>query len=136
MGENGSAIREARQAVRLLGQTTPHAVAVRCVLWREKGNYCWHANLDRVCGRDETGTLYIGCAAPLRSRLGQLIRSLVNPHNEEHPVGFIRRHELLSERFPLDRLAVRWLYVDYHEGAKQILINRYLRSFGELTERP
>ncbi len=77
------------------------------------------ATIDRICGRDETGTLYVGCEGKnfaVRSRLSKLVRSLREPRrgsafNSEHNAGlFLRRNWLLSSRFPPSKLAIAWCY--------------------------
>ena len=96
------------------------------------------AKIDRVCGADETGTLYIGRAndqRALQTRLGNLFRTLKArkgfAYSGHSAADFLRHHPLLSARFPLDCLAVSWSY-DYHDVmAEQILFGRYVRSFGE-----
>jgi hypothetical protein len=96
------------------------------------------AKIDRVCGSDETGTLYIGRASSQRSlqlRLGTLFRTLNARkgivYSGHSAAEFLRHHPLLSARFPLDRVAVTWSYDYYDTMAEQILFARYVRSFGE-----
>jgi hypothetical protein len=96
------------------------------------------AKIDRVCGTDETGTLYIGRAydqRALQTRLGNLFRTLRArkgfAYSGHSAAEFLRHHPQLSARFPLDSLAVSWSY-DYNDAmAEQILFGRYVRSFGE-----
>ncbi len=59
---------------RLIGLTAEHDVTAL-------------ASIDRISGRDQTGTLYIGSAGNLLGRLGRLVRSLrerSQPKNSEH----------------------------------------------------
>jgi hypothetical protein len=96
--------------------------------------------INRVCGRDETGTLYIGVAArTLRLRLQQLMRSLRRPPafrfrlKPEHHVGdMIRSNRLLEKMLPRECLAVTWAYEKRPWTAEEELISQYLASFGEL----
>jgi hypothetical protein len=104
------------------------------------------AILDRICGPDQTGTLYIGCEGKNfadRSRLSKLVRSLGEPrstrdgghiYNEEHNAGSrLRRHPVLSRRFPISKLALTWCYTDSKECylSERALLDAYFRSFGD-----
>jgi hypothetical protein len=93
--------------------------------------------LDRIAGRDVTGTLYVGCAVSVRFRLQQLIRSLREPGKRrnliEHGTGLqIRRNPLLRALFPRECLAVDWAYTAYPEIFEKNLLGHYERCFGEL----
>ncbi len=96
--------------------------------------------INRVCGCDETGTLYIGVAArTLRLRLQQLMRSLRPPaafrfrRKPEHHVGDrIRSNRLLEKMLPRECLAVTWAYEKRPWTAEEELLSQYLASFGEL----
>jgi hypothetical protein len=97
------------------------------------------ALLDRICGSDKTGTLYVGCAGShgtLQSRLGSLLRTLRArkgfAYSGHKAADFLRSHPLLSKRFPLDNLAVTWSYDPHQILAEQIRLSRYVRSFGEV----
>jgi hypothetical protein len=95
------------------------------------------AILERVCGRDYSGTLYIGCADLIGYRLSQLVRSLREPrgcvYNTEHNAGaLLRRNSLLSMRFPTSRLAVAWSYHSDYLISEESLLATYAKSFGEL----
>jgi len=98
------------------------------------------AVIDRICGRDETGTLYIGAEGKnfaVRSRLTKLVRSLKEPRsgnvfNSEHHVGlFLRRNSLLNERFPRSKLGIEWCYDPDPYIAEGNLLVSYISSFGE-----
>jgi hypothetical protein len=97
--------------------------------------------LERMCDRDRTGTLYIGKEGKTfsdRSRLSKLIRSLRPPrhggvYNDEHKAGYrLRRHPILSQRFPESKLAVAWCYSDDPPKAESTLLDAYFASFGDL----
>jgi hypothetical protein len=102
------------------------------------------ASLDRICGNDRTGTLYIGCEGKnfaVRSRLSKLVRSLREPrgrgrgvhiYNEEHNAGSrLRRHPILSQRFPVSKLAITWCYSAECYLAERALLDAYFASFGD-----
>jgi hypothetical protein len=99
------------------------------------------AALDRLCARDTTGTLYIGAEGKTfadRSRLTKLVRSLQPPrsgrvYNDEHKAGRrLRSHPQLSERFPVQKLALTWSYCSTPEFAESALFETYFSSFGDL----
>jgi hypothetical protein len=96
------------------------------------------ATFDRICGRDQTGTLYIGCAgrrSTLPTRLQQLVRTLSDRgrrrNNSEHSAGDLLLHKLLSQQFPPNNLAVSWSYHTDAFIAENDLLRSYIRSFGE-----
>jgi hypothetical protein len=101
------------------------------------------ASLNRICGSDQTGTLYIGREGKnfaVRSRLSKLVRSLQEPrrrgegcsYNEEHHAGYrLRRHFSLSRRFPISHLAITWCYSRQSALAERILLDAYFREFGD-----
>jgi hypothetical protein len=70
------------------------------------------AAINRVCGVDLTGTLYIGHATSLRARLTAK----------------------LKKRFPPQRLAITWQRIDIlqRRNREMRLLQNYLRRFGEL----
>jgi hypothetical protein len=98
------------------------------------------AILDRLCGQDETGTLYIGMEGQnlaVQSRLQKLIRSVREPngnqYNREHIGDRLRSHPWLSQRFPESKLAVAWSYTVYRHAyvTEQNLRKNYFESFGD-----
>jgi hypothetical protein len=98
------------------------------------------AVIDRICGRDETGTLYIGCEGKnfaVQSRPSKLVRSLRAPrhgnvfNNEHHAGHFLRRNFLLTSRFPPSKLAVAWCYDPNPYLAEGNLLVSYMESLGE-----
>ncbi len=90
------------------------------------------ATLQRVCGSDLSGTVYIGSTGNLRPRVG----ALVMQHDRERFRG--GGHKPLPARlaadFPPDRLALRWRYlpqdVDRYAEERR-LITAYTDTFGE-----
>jgi hypothetical protein len=102
------------------------------------------ATLQRMCGTDSTGTLYIGMEGRTfsdRSRLTKLVRSLRPPrghgrgvfiHNREHHAGYrLRRHQILSQKFPPEKLALTWCYSNQPALAEAALLDIYFDSFGD-----
>lgn len=96
------------------------------------------AVLDRLCAKDETGTLYIGAEGKTfadRSRLTKLVRSLRERgrvYNSEHLAGHrLRTHPHLSARFPPNRVALSWCYCDTSKSAERALFEVYFSSFGD-----
>lgn len=99
------------------------------------------ATLPRLCGSDRTGTLYIGMEGKTfsdRSRLTKLVRSL-RPrrhgglvYNEEHQAGYrLRRHPVLSRKFPEENLAITWCHTNQPTQAESFLLDTYFASFGD-----
>lgn len=90
--------------------------------------------IDRVCGTDKTGTLYIG-AGNLRSRIGAFVGANGPRNNDQtKPAGHTLMTPTLRKRFPLQKLAVMWLKTDSEPAAKSLeedLIQDYQRKFGE-----
>ena len=86
--------------------------------------------LNRVCGTDETGTLYIGESdRPLLNRLG----SLVKTHHPDYTSKPHRRLSIpLAKRFPADRLAITWEYTEVPRQREAELLMAYEDQFGEL----
>ena len=68
-------------------------------------------SIDRCCGKDTSGTLYLGCAGTKRnwSNLRTRIRSIVN--GEHHAITNVHCNETVRKAFPRDRLAVHWAYM-------------------------
>ena len=100
--------------------------------------------IDRACGKDPTGTLYIGSAgtgARNWSILRTRIRSIVN--GQHNALCNWQVHEFVREAFPWHSLAVEWAFtgkrVDYNgdtireaRRAERWFLNSYNDSFGEL----
>jgi hypothetical protein len=94
------------------------------------------ASLDRICGCDRTGTLYIGCFEN-GYRISQLVRSLrpsgrrrYSRSSDEHTAGQ-RLRGRLSERFPSSHLAINWCHTAEYKLAEALLLDAYEESFGE-----
>ena len=60
---------------------------------------------NRLCGNDETGTLYVGQSAYLHGRVSLLVRST----DPSSPIQAYRKlPEVLVKMFPIATLAVTW----------------------------
>lgn len=90
------------------------------------------AMLQRVCGPDLLGTIYIGSAGNLRPRVGALV--MQHDHERFRGGGHKPLPARLAADFPPNRLAVRWRYlpqdVDRYAEERR-LITAYTDSFGE-----
>jgi hypothetical protein len=95
------------------------------------------ATIRRVCGDDCTGTLYIGMGGDkrgdrdgtLRDRVGNLVAHhcpeyKIRPHKDLSP--------LLAKAFPVDRLAMTWLFSDNPRSREKQTLQAYYDKFGEL----
>jgi hypothetical protein len=88
------------------------------------------AILNRICGQDTTGTLYIGCATSLSYRLNQLRRSLLSNEDSHSAVRMLNRIPLLD--LPRKRLAVALRSTArYPEFVEKCLIEAYINSYGD-----
>ncbi len=80
--------------------------------------------LNRVCGQDTTGTLYIGETGKLSSRLNQL---RLSTHGA---ISMLRQIPILD--FPLNKLGVALLFTGRDTpGVERDLIHAYMNSFGD-----
>ena len=91
------------------------------------------ALLNRACGQDEFGTLYIGAATrSLQSRLAQLVAQHLPPPSKGR--GHVAMPMALARTFPASRLAVCWSYVGHDVDAfatERTLLVAYRDVFGE-----
>jgi hypothetical protein len=103
----------------------------RLVGLASEGDLTKPASLDRVCGKDTTGTLYIGHAKSLHSRLNQLRRSS-SGHQSSHNAGR-PMNRTLRARFPSNKLAVAILSTGAttFRMIERDLIQAYMNSFGD-----
>jgi hypothetical protein len=98
--------------------------------------------IDRFCGKDPTGTLYLGRAGSergwsiLRTRIQEIARQT------HHATSGWSHSDLLRQKFPWESLAIQWAYTetrlnyrgDTVPGAKMAeswLLGCYNDSFGE-----
>lgn len=86
----------------------------------------------RLCGDDESGTLYIGQSSYLHGRVSLLVRST----NPASPVQAYRKlPEILMRTFPVECLAVTWQRsgnTDLARSKEGNLLRNYVATFGEL----
>jgi hypothetical protein len=104
----------------------------RLIALASEGDPTKPAVLNRVCGQDLTGTLYIGEAKSLSNRLNQLRRSARShrPESSHGAIGMLRQIPILD--FPLNKLGVALLFTIQHtEMVERHLIHAYMNSFGD-----
>jgi hypothetical protein len=95
-----------------------------------EGDLTRPAVLNRVCGQDATGTLYIGYAISLSHRLNQLRRSLLSREDSHSAVRMMNRIPLL--KFPPNKLAIALRSTGrYPRFVERCLIEAYINSFGD-----
>ena len=87
-------------------------------------------SLNRVCGTDGTGTIYIGQGSVLQNRVAQLVMQ----HRPDNAYkGHIPLSSKMAELFGEDRLGVCW---EFSSEAPEIrewnLLKAYVDEFGEL----
>jgi hypothetical protein len=88
------------------------------------------APLNRVCGIDPTGTLYIGKTTSLRKRLRTLV--LTNDPNIPFGGGHAFMSAKPQRRFPFQLRAVTWQRTSEVWNAEKKLFENYTTRFGEL----
>jgi hypothetical protein len=91
------------------------------------------ATLNRVCGQDSTGTLYIGEAGNLATRMNQMRRT-AKPRRSESSHGALSMLRRIS-RFdlPREKLGVAFMYTGRHtDSVERDLLHAYINSFGEM----
>jgi hypothetical protein len=99
--------------------------------------------IDRCCGTDHTGTLYVGCAAS-RGRNWSILRTRIQSilNGAHHAMAKWSFSDLLRQKFPRESLAIEWAYtgmrVDYTGKsvpnvllAEGWLLSSYNDSYGE-----
>ena len=90
----------------------------------EEGDATKPATLNRACGQDPTGTLYIGKSGTINVRLNQMRKSR---HNA---IDRLRCAHLLN--FPIEKLAVGFLFTGRSIGLiESYLVQAYMNSFGD-----
>jgi len=124
------------QMHRLTGGYFPAKHYARCGVYRlvalaSEGDLT-PAILNRVCGHDTSGTLYIGEANDLSQRLNQLRRSarLHRSEGSHRAVSMLRQIRRFD--YPPERLGVALLYTGSStRGVERDLIHAYMNSFGD-----
>ncbi len=91
------------------------------------------ASICRVCGKDASGTLYIGKANSIAGRVNALRRTLRQSEytDRSHGAGRLLLDTRLRELFPANTLATKWALIDEPGKAENDLLNAYVREFGE-----
>jgi hypothetical protein len=90
------------------------------------------ATINRACGQDTTGTLYIGKGRPLSSRLDALRRSLRHGSFDHGAPETLRYYLRLNQTFPPDQLAIAVFPCSNCEYVECDLLDVYINSFGEI----
>jgi len=72
--------------------------------------FALNKSIDRSCGKDDSGTLYLGCAGTKRnwSNLRTRIDELVS--GKHNAIRNVECNEIVQQLFPRDYLAVHWAY--------------------------
>lgn len=103
---------------RLIGLADPESLSPRTIA--------------RVCGTDETGTIYIGSSLKLGGRVAKLIMQHTESYRTKQHKALPR---VLAQRFPPRQLAFSWCFVDKDDAARikeSTLLASYEEIFGEL----
>jgi hypothetical protein len=104
-----------------------------------------NTTIDRCCGKDPTGTLYIGRAGSDRgwSILRNRLMSIVRPRGGHHATDKWSFSDAMMQKFPWTSLAVEWAYTGKRANykgepvaeailAERLLLQCYVDSYGEL----
>jgi hypothetical protein len=103
----------------------------RLIALASEGNSTRPVTLNRVCGQDTTGTLYIGEAGKLSQRLNQLRRSAGRRREGSHgAISMLRQIGRLD--YPPEKLGIALLFTGRAaRGVERDLIRAYMNSFGD-----
>ena len=103
----------------------------RLIALAPAGDSIGPAILNRVCGQDATGTLYIGEAGTLSARLNQVRRSF-RRERSHGAINMLRKIPVLN--YPPNRLAVALCFTSAQSRklVEEHLIYAYINSFGEM----
>ena len=86
--------------------------------------------ISRVCGVDDTGTLYVGASkGSLAVRVSDLIKTYHRDYKSSPHRELPKR---LADRFPDDKLAISWELTNEPWVREAKLLTAYENSFGEL----
>ena len=91
------------------------------------------ATLNWICGQDPTGTLYIGEASNLATRLNQMRRTARARRSERShsAISMLRRIRRLD--YPPEKLGVAVMFTGRStRGVERDLLSAYINSFGEM----
>jgi len=90
------------------------------------------AMLNRVCGQDRTGTLYIGEASNLSQRLNQLRRSARTHRSEGSHQTMSMLRQIPRLNYPPEQLGIALMFTGRHtRGGERDLVRAYMNSFGD-----
>ena len=89
------------------------------------------ATLNRLCGQDPSGTLYIGEAVDLSRRLNQLRRTAENHRERSHGAAIMLR-QITGLDYPPARLGVAVLFTGSRtREIERDLLWAYINTFGD-----
>jgi hypothetical protein len=105
--------------------------------------FCATASIERCCGRDENGTLYIGMAGAGKKKLSILrdrIKAIARGNHQAFNLWHVNK--MVRQKFPWDILAVQWAFTrdrTNHKGeqvqaaiiAEGFLLGTYNDSYRE-----
>jgi hypothetical protein len=96
-----------------------------------EGDISRPATLNRVCGQDESGTLYIGESNDLGRRLNELRRSAGRRREGSHgAIAMLRR--ITSLNYPVAKLGLAVLFTGLRTKAiERDLLWAYMNTFGD-----
>ena len=84
--------------------------------------------LCRVCGTDETGTIYIGASGNVAFRLGDLLKEHSDQYQSNSHIPLSAR---LAEKFGPAQLAFCWQFTDDPWRRENEIVSAYEAVFGE-----
>jgi hypothetical protein len=109
-----------------------HCGVYRLIGLAAEGDLKRPATLNRVCGQDTTGTLYIGESGSLNTRLNQLRRTLKSREASHNAISMLRSIPLLKLKFSPNKLAIALLFTGRNTRfVESNLIEAYMNSFGD-----
>jgi hypothetical protein len=110
---------------------TDFAGVYRLIALASKGDLSKPAILNRACGQDTSGTLYIGEASNLSRRLNQLRRSAGHRRERSHgAIGMLRLIARLD--YPAEKLGIALMFTGRDTRAvERDLLHAYINSFGD-----
>jgi hypothetical protein len=92
-----------------------------------------HTIIDRFCGKDPTGTLYLGLAGTgemnwsiLRNRIQSVVKK------EHHATQNWMSSELISQKYPWESLHIEWAFTGERKNGKGELVPAATRAEGWL----
>jgi hypothetical protein len=90
------------------------------------------AAIDRICGQDANGVLYLGEGKSVAGRLGEIVGSLLKGTDKSDAARRYHHSIKLRERFPLNKLAIAWCSTDPPAWkSEERLMKAYVDEFGE-----